>query len=63
MSGSELSAGFLVQFFQRDFAMSVIEFENNHRVTTKGALDGVITKSINDRITPSGKGQVSLSLF
>jgi phospholipid N-methyltransferase len=56
MSGSELSAGFLVQFFQRDFAMSVIEFENNHRVTTKGALDGVITKSINDRITPSGKG-------
>ena len=63
MSGSELSAGFLVQFFQRDFAMSVIEFENNHRVATKGALDGVITKSINDRITPSGKGQVSLSLF
>ena len=43
--------------------VSVIEFLDGHCMPTMRALNGVISKSNNNGVSPSGKGEISLSLF
>lgn len=63
MSGAELSAGFFIQFFQRYFSSSVIEFQDDHGITAVRAFNGIIAKSVNDGISPGREGHVSLPFF